>query len=84
MDFSSGDGLVRGFKHLASSGAMLRRVEFMQININGLFLGPTQDTERDLGALCQLWLDSKDFIVKVAQRFNTDFTTYIEDLCVCV
>lgn len=29
------------------------------------FPGPTQDTEKDLSALCQLWLDSKDLVVKV-------------------
>lgn len=29
------------------------------------FLGPTYDTEKDLSALFQLWLDSKDLVVKV-------------------
>lgn len=32
---------------------------------HSLFVGPTQDTEKDLSALCQLWLDSKDLVVKV-------------------
>lgn len=41
------------------------------LDSNQWFLsGPTQDTEKDLIALCQLWLDSKDFIVKVVQIFS--------------
>lgn len=30
-----------------------------------LVVGPTQDTEKDISALCQLWLDSRDLVVKV-------------------
>lgn len=33
-------------------------------------VGPTQDTEKDISALCQLWLDSKDLVVKVRLSFN--------------
>lgn len=41
------------------------------LDSNQWFLsGPTQDTEKDLSALCQLWLDSKDFVVKVVQIFS--------------
>uniref|UniRef100_A0A3Q1JDF9 DEUBAD domain-containing protein n=1 Tax=Anabas testudineus TaxID=64144 RepID=A0A3Q1JDF9_ANATE len=37
-------------------------------------LGPTLDTEKDLSALFQLWLDSKDLVVKVVKLlFSTDY-----------
>uniref|UniRef100_A0A669BJT0 Nuclear factor related to kappa-B-binding protein n=1 Tax=Oreochromis niloticus TaxID=8128 RepID=A0A669BJT0_ORENI len=39
-------------------------VEFSDECQQWKWIGPTQDTEKDLSALCQLWLDSKDFIVK--------------------
>jgi hypothetical protein len=32
---------------------------------NPVFLGPSLDAEKDLSALCQLWIDSKDLVVKV-------------------
>uniref|UniRef100_I3JBR5 Nuclear factor related to kappa-B-binding protein n=1 Tax=Oreochromis niloticus TaxID=8128 RepID=I3JBR5_ORENI len=43
-------------------------VEFSDECQQWKWIGPTQDTEKDLSALCQLWLDSKDFIVKVKQK----------------
>uniref|UniRef100_A0A8D3D6P2 Nuclear factor related to kappa-B-binding protein n=1 Tax=Scophthalmus maximus TaxID=52904 RepID=A0A8D3D6P2_SCOMX len=42
-------------------------VEFSDEYQQWRWIGPTQDTEKDLSALCQLWLDSKDLVVKVAQ-----------------
>uniref|UniRef100_A0A665UUX6 Nuclear factor related to kappa-B-binding protein n=1 Tax=Echeneis naucrates TaxID=173247 RepID=A0A665UUX6_ECHNA len=42
-------------------------VEFSDESQQWRWIGPTQDTEKDLSALCQLWLDSKDLVVKVVQ-----------------
>uniref|UniRef100_A0A096M7T6 Nuclear factor related to kappa-B-binding protein n=1 Tax=Poecilia formosa TaxID=48698 RepID=A0A096M7T6_POEFO len=43
-------------------------VEFVDEFQQWRWIGPTQDTEKDLSALCQLWLDSKDFVVKVTEN----------------
>uniref|UniRef100_A0AAQ4PW30 Nuclear factor related to kappa-B-binding protein n=1 Tax=Gasterosteus aculeatus aculeatus TaxID=481459 RepID=A0AAQ4PW30_GASAC len=40
-------------------------VEFSDESQQWSWIGPTQDTEKDLSALCQLWLDSKDLVIKV-------------------
>ncbi|TKS83020.1 Nuclear factor related to kappa-B-binding protein DNA-binding protein R kappa-B [Collichthys lucidus] len=45
-------------------------VEFSDESQQWRWIGPTQDTEKDLSALCQLWLDSKDLVVKEQQRYN--------------
>uniref|UniRef100_A0A8D3BQ87 Nuclear factor related to kappa-B-binding protein n=1 Tax=Scophthalmus maximus TaxID=52904 RepID=A0A8D3BQ87_SCOMX len=47
-------------------------VEFSDEYQQWRWIGPTQDTEKDLSALCQLWLDSKDLVVKVAHS-STDY-----------
>uniref|UniRef100_A0A3Q2QRE8 Nuclear factor related to kappa-B-binding protein n=1 Tax=Fundulus heteroclitus TaxID=8078 RepID=A0A3Q2QRE8_FUNHE len=47
-------------------------VEFVDGFQQWRWIGPTQDIEKDLGALCQLWLDSKDFVVKVV-KISTDY-----------
>ncbi|XP_034034355.1 nuclear factor related to kappa-B-binding protein isoform X2 [Thalassophryne amazonica] len=39
-------------------------VEFSAESQQWRWIGPTHDTEKDVSALCQLWLDSKDFVVK--------------------
>uniref|UniRef100_A0A1A7XTY5 Nuclear factor related to kappa-B-binding protein n=1 Tax=Iconisemion striatum TaxID=60296 RepID=A0A1A7XTY5_9TELE len=39
------------------------------------WIGPTQETEKDLGALCQLWLDSKDFVVKTESEDMMEMTS---------
>uniref|UniRef100_A0A4W6CYU8 Nuclear factor related to kappa-B-binding protein n=1 Tax=Lates calcarifer TaxID=8187 RepID=A0A4W6CYU8_LATCA len=46
-------------------------VEFSDESQQWRWIGPTQDTEKDLSALCQLWLDSKDLVVKVVH--STDY-----------
>uniref|UniRef100_A0A8D3AJL9 Nuclear factor related to kappa-B-binding protein n=1 Tax=Scophthalmus maximus TaxID=52904 RepID=A0A8D3AJL9_SCOMX len=59
-------------------------VEFSDEYQQWRWIGPTQDTEKDLSALCQLWLDSKDLVVKTenedmmemtspTQRVSTDY-----------
>uniref|UniRef100_A0A8C4F3U2 Nuclear factor related to kappaB binding protein n=1 Tax=Dicentrarchus labrax TaxID=13489 RepID=A0A8C4F3U2_DICLA len=48
-------------------------VEFSDESQHWRWIGPTQDTEKDLSALCQLWLDSKDLVVKVVQFSSTDY-----------
>uniref|UniRef100_A0A8C2ZX26 Nuclear factor related to kappa-B-binding protein n=1 Tax=Cyclopterus lumpus TaxID=8103 RepID=A0A8C2ZX26_CYCLU len=45
-------------------------VEFADESQQWRWIGPTQDTEKDLSALCQLWLDSKDFVIKVVQLLH--------------
>uniref|UniRef100_A0A7N8XJE4 Nuclear factor related to kappa-B-binding protein n=1 Tax=Mastacembelus armatus TaxID=205130 RepID=A0A7N8XJE4_9TELE len=48
-------------------------VEFVEETQQWRWIGPTQDTEKDLSALCQLWLDSKDLVVKVVLIISTDY-----------
>nr|XP_004564088.2 nuclear factor related to kappa-B-binding protein [Maylandia zebra] len=50
-------------------------VEFSDECQQWRWIGPTQDTEKDLSALCQLWLDSKDFIVKTENEETLDMTS---------
>uniref|UniRef100_A0A3Q3BJE1 Nuclear factor related to kappa-B-binding protein n=1 Tax=Kryptolebias marmoratus TaxID=37003 RepID=A0A3Q3BJE1_KRYMA len=57
-------------------------VEFVDEFQQWRWIGPTQDTEKDLSALCQLWLDSKDFIVKIYYKeayylFSNSSTDYV-------
>ncbi|XP_047463179.1 nuclear factor related to kappa-B-binding protein isoform X2 [Mugil cephalus] len=49
-------------------------VEFVDESQQWRWIGPTQDTEKDLSALCQLWLDSKDFIVKTENEDMLEMT----------
>ncbi|KAM4726769.1 nuclear factor related to kappa-B-binding protein isoform 2-T4 [Anableps anableps] len=50
-------------------------VEFVDEFQQWRWIGPTQDTEKDLSALCQLWLDSKDFVVKTENEDMLEFTS---------
>ncbi|XP_038133059.1 nuclear factor related to kappa-B-binding protein isoform X2 [Cyprinodon tularosa] len=50
-------------------------VEFVEEFQQWRWIGPTQDTEKDLSALCQLWLDSKDFVVKTENEDMLEITS---------
>uniref|UniRef100_A0A3P8U6R5 Nuclear factor related to kappa-B-binding protein n=1 Tax=Amphiprion percula TaxID=161767 RepID=A0A3P8U6R5_AMPPE len=50
-------------------------VEFVDESQQWRWIGPTQDTEKDLSALCQLWLDSKDFVVKTENEDMLEMTS---------
>ncbi|XP_053187852.1 nuclear factor related to kappa-B-binding protein isoform X1 [Scomber japonicus] len=50
-------------------------VEFTEESQQWRWIGPTQDTEKDLSALCQLWLDSKDLIVKTENEELMEMTS---------
>ncbi|XP_034538934.1 nuclear factor related to kappa-B-binding protein isoform X2 [Notolabrus celidotus] len=49
--------------------------EFSEESQQWRWIGPTQDTEKDLSALCQLWLDSKDLIVKTENEDMLEITS---------
>lgn len=49
-------------------------VEFSEETQQWMWIGPTQDTEKDLSALCQLWLDSKDLVVKTENEEILEMT----------
>ncbi|XP_041864016.1 nuclear factor related to kappa-B-binding protein isoform X3 [Melanotaenia boesemani] len=55
-------------------------VEFVDESQQWRWIGPTQDTEKDLSALCQLWLDSKDFVVKTENEDMLEMTSPIPKL----
>ncbi|XP_023277341.1 nuclear factor related to kappa-B-binding protein [Seriola lalandi dorsalis] len=50
-------------------------VEFADDSQQWRWIGPTQDTEKDLSALCQLWLDSKDLVVKTENEDMLEMTS---------
>ncbi|KAF7670275.1 hypothetical protein LDENG_00299840 [Lucifuga dentata] len=50
-------------------------VEFSDESQQWRWIGPTQDTEKDLSALCQLWLDSKDLVVKTENEELLEMTS---------
>ncbi|XP_034405554.1 nuclear factor related to kappa-B-binding protein isoform X3 [Cyclopterus lumpus] len=50
-------------------------VEFADESQQWRWIGPTQDTEKDLSALCQLWLDSKDFVIKTENEDMLEMTS---------
>ncbi|XP_068455998.1 nuclear factor related to kappa-B-binding protein [Clinocottus analis] len=50
-------------------------VEFADEAQQWRWIGPTQDTEKDLSALCQLWLDSKDLVIKTENEDMLDMTS---------
>lgn len=52
-------------------------VEFSDETQQWRWIGPTQDTEKDLSALCQLWLDSKDLVVKTENEEMLEITSPI-------
>lgn len=41
-----------------------------------IFSGPTQDSEKDLNALCMLWLESKDHVVVKVSLCTTSTNTF--------
>uniref|UniRef100_A0A3B3DV93 Nuclear factor related to kappa-B-binding protein n=1 Tax=Oryzias melastigma TaxID=30732 RepID=A0A3B3DV93_ORYME len=55
-------------------------VEFVDESQQWRWIGATQDTEKDLGALCQLWLDSKDFVVKTESEDISELMSPIPKL----
>ncbi|XP_030010505.1 nuclear factor related to kappa-B-binding protein isoform X2 [Sphaeramia orbicularis] len=50
-------------------------VEFSDESQQWRWIGPTQDTEKDLSALCQLWIDSKDLVVKTENEELVEMTS---------
>uniref|UniRef100_A0AAQ4RUQ5 Nuclear factor related to kappa-B-binding protein n=1 Tax=Gasterosteus aculeatus aculeatus TaxID=481459 RepID=A0AAQ4RUQ5_GASAC len=50
-------------------------VEFSDESQQWSWIGPTQDTEKDLSALCQLWLDSKDLVIKTEHEDMLEMTS---------
>lgn len=50
-------------------------VEFSDESQQWRWIGPTQDTEKDLSALCQLWLDSKDLVIKTENEDMLEMTS---------
>ncbi|XP_059206907.1 nuclear factor related to kappa-B-binding protein isoform X1 [Centropristis striata] len=50
-------------------------VEFADESQQWRWIGPTQDTEKDLSALCQLWLDSKDLVIKTENEDMLEMTS---------
>ncbi|XP_070773578.1 nuclear factor related to kappa-B-binding protein [Enoplosus armatus] len=50
-------------------------VEFADESQQWRWIGPTLDTEKDLSALCQLWLDSKDLVVKTENEDMLEITS---------
>ncbi|KAK5858401.1 hypothetical protein PBY51_002544 [Eleginops maclovinus] len=50
-------------------------VEFADESQQWRWIGPTQDTEKDLSALCQLWLDSKDLVIKTENEEMLEMTS---------
>eukprot|EP00066_Takifugu_rubripes_P006503 XP_003971332.1 PREDICTED: nuclear factor related to kappa-B-binding protein [Takifugu rubripes] len=50
-------------------------VEFSDEAQQWRWIGPTQDAEKDVSALCQLWLDSRDLIVKTENEDLSEMTS---------
>ncbi|KAM3869489.1 nuclear factor related to kappa-B-binding protein [Diretmus argenteus] len=50
-------------------------VEFGDQSQQWRWIGSTQDAEKDLSALCQLWLDSKDLVVKMENEELSEMTS---------
>ncbi|KAL3042795.1 hypothetical protein OYC64_020671 [Pagothenia borchgrevinki] len=50
-------------------------VEFADESQQWRWIGPTHDTEKDLSALCQLWLDSKDLVIKTENEEMLEMTS---------
>ncbi|XP_028322584.1 nuclear factor related to kappa-B-binding protein [Gouania willdenowi] len=50
-------------------------VEFVEDSQQWRWIGSTEEMEKDLSALCQLWLDSKDFVVKMETEDMTEMTS---------
>ncbi|XP_068600571.1 nuclear factor related to kappa-B-binding protein [Brachionichthys hirsutus] len=50
-------------------------VEFSDETQQWRWIGPTQDTEKDISALCQLWLDSRDLVVKMENEDMLEITS---------
>ncbi|XP_077360742.1 nuclear factor related to kappa-B-binding protein [Festucalex cinctus] len=59
---------------MALPSGFLPFVEFIDETQQWKWIGPTQDAEKDLIALCQLWLDSKDFVVKTESEELSELT----------
>ncbi|XP_061660381.1 nuclear factor related to kappa-B-binding protein isoform X2 [Syngnathoides biaculeatus] len=60
---------------MALPSGFLPFVEFVDETQQWKWIGPTHDAEKDIIALCQLWLDSKDFVVKTESEELTELTT---------
>ncbi|XP_017348136.1 nuclear factor related to kappa-B-binding protein isoform X1 [Ictalurus punctatus] len=48
---------------MALPSGFMPYVEFRELTQQWKWIGPTQDSEKDLNALCMLWLESKDHVV---------------------
>ncbi|XP_061558669.1 nuclear factor related to kappa-B-binding protein isoform X1 [Phycodurus eques] len=59
---------------MALPSGFLPFVEFVDEMQQWKWIGPTHDAEKDIIALCQLWLDSKDFAVKTESEELTELT----------
>ncbi|KAK7926104.1 hypothetical protein WMY93_008414 [Mugilogobius chulae] len=60
---------------MALPSGFLPFVEFSDETQLWRWIGPTQDTEKDLSALCQLWLDSKDLVIKTENEEILEMTS---------
>lgn len=60
---------------MALPSGFLPFVEFSDETQQWRWIGPTQDTEKDLSALCQLWLDSKDLVIKTENEEILEMTS---------
>ncbi|XP_076836151.1 nuclear factor related to kappa-B-binding protein isoform X2 [Brachyhypopomus gauderio] len=58
LQFLSGEN-----KSVSVPGGFTPCVEFRELSQQWKWTGPCQDTEKDLSALCLLWLESKDHVV---------------------
>ncbi|XP_054610372.1 nuclear factor related to kappa-B-binding protein [Dunckerocampus dactyliophorus] len=59
---------------MALPSGFLPFVEFVDETQQWKWIGPTHDAEKDLIALCQLWLDSKDLVVKTESEELLEMT----------
>ncbi|KAG7269706.1 hypothetical protein CRUP_021445 [Coryphaenoides rupestris] len=50
-------------------------VEFGDQSQQWRWIGPSLDAEKDLSALCQLWIDSKDLVVKMEHEDLSEITS---------
>ncbi|XP_072302292.1 nuclear factor related to kappa-B-binding protein isoform X2 [Eucyclogobius newberryi] len=60
---------------MALPSGFLPFVEFSDETQQWRWIGPTQETEKDLSALFQLWLDSKDLVIKTENEEILEMTS---------
>ncbi|KAF3840906.1 hypothetical protein F7725_006768 [Dissostichus mawsoni] len=72
---TSGSHLSRADGMMALPSGFSPFVEFADESQQWRWIGPTHDTEKDLSALCQLWLDSKDLVIKTENEEMLEMTS---------